>query len=640
MLQYTKLSREFTAFRSENMRLYLRMLGFLRPSWHLVAGVIALSVFYVFFNSASLWLSATFIDLLFNPKTAATAVEQVGGGHGASINAQIKDVVASLLLRETKAETLKVVCLVLLFSFFAKNLLDYFKKLLIGLIELRVITDIRNKIYAHLHRLPMKYFDARRSGEFTSISTNDVGVINDMVRSSFEKVVMTPLEVFTLLTILFIISWQLTLYVLILVPLIAVLVVKIGASIRRKSRRIYAKIADVINHLQETVSAIRIVKAFAMEEKEIARFREENRKFFKLAFRQRKLGALSSPLNEVLGASVGIFLLWYGGSQVLQGQGLTAEDFIRFIVVMFSIFAPLKTLSGLNNTIQAGMAAGERVFDILDTKPEIFDKPGAVELHRFEKSIILRDVSFRYDNDLPLVLKNISLEVEKGEVVAFVGHSGAGKTTLVDLIPRFYDVTSGQILIDDRDIRDVKVHSLRRLMGIVTQEAILFNDTVRANIGYGLENVPDEIVIRAAQVANAWEFIQKMKKGLDTVIGERGVKLSGGERQRLSIARAVLKNPPILILDEATSALDSESERLVQDALNRLMAHRTVMVIAHRLSTVINADKIVALRHGEIVEMGTHAALMQQGGYYRQLYEIQFGNEKAAAALQAGVADK
>ena len=617
------------------MKLYLRMLRFLQPHVKLLALSGLLSLFFIFFNSASLWLMATFVQALF--------VQPAGSGPGAaglvqrtlsdsSLNTRIKEYIAGLITQDSPSDTLKMVCFILFGCLLLKNLVDYANGLLIGLLELRVVNDIRNRIYEHLHRLPMKFFDSNRSGELTSISINDVGYINAMLRSSFEKLLLTPLELLSFLTMLIIISWKLTLYSLIVVPVISILVIQIGASIRRKSRRIFAQIAGVINLLQEVTGAMRIVKAFAMEEYEIKRFHQENDKFLRLSFRQRQLNALSSPLNEVLGASVVIFLLWYGGTQVLAGKGLSPEDFVRFIILLLSMFAPLKTLSGLNNTIQAGMAAGERVIGLLDTEAEIVDKPNAVALTGFHRRLELCEVSFRYAPDAPLVLKHIKLEINKGAVVAFVGHSGAGKSTLVDLVPRFYEVSSGAVRIDGHDIRDVKLNSLRRLMGIVTQESILFNDTVRANIGYGLTGVKDGEIIDAAKVANAWEFIERMEQGLDTVIGERGVKLSGGQRQRLSIARAVLKNPPILILDEATSALDSESEKLVQEAINALMEHRTVLVIAHRLSTIVHADKIVVLKDGEILETGRHEELMRRNGYYRHLYKIQFDSAARGAA--------
>ena len=360
-----------------------------------------------------------------------------------------------------------------------------------------------------------------------------------------------------------------------------------------------------------------------MEGYEVQRFFKETHHYFQLILRRAKLGLLASPITETLGVMIGVLLLWVGGIEVLSGEGLTPEDFLRFILLLFAMMDPLRKLSKVNVALQTGAASAERVFSILDTPPTIVDKADAVKIDSFKEKIRFKNVGFRYESD-DKVLKDISFKIEKGSIVALVGSSGAGKSTLADLIPRFYDVNNGGITIDGHDVRDLSLNSLRRLMGVVTQETILFNDTVRANIAYGQKNVNDEQVILAAKAANALEFINDLSEGFDTVIGEKGVKLSGGQRQRLAIARAIMKNPPILILDEATSALDTESERLVQKALETLMANRTVLVIAHRLSTVTNADKIILLDKGEIKEIGTHNELMEKEGFYSNLYKIQF----------------
>lgn len=332
----------------------------------------------------------------------------------------------------------------------------------------------------------------------------------------------------------------------------------------------------------------------------------------------------TSPVNETLQVSILVFLLWYGGNLVYSNQGLSAEDFIRFLVFLFTMFQPLKELSGINNTIQTGLAAAERIFAVIDSEPEVYEKPNAIQYDEFNKNIKLENVSFKYNESGENVLKNINLTIQKGEMVAFVGHSGSGKTTLVNLLPRFYQNTDGKITLDGIDIRDMTLHSLRKKMGIVTQETILFNETVRYNIAYGLENIGEDQIIEAAKAANAWEFIVNLENGLDSHIGEKGTRLSGGQKQRLSIARALLKNPPILILDEATSALDTESERLVQEAIDRLLESRTVLVIAHRLSTITNASKIVVLNNGVIEGVGTHNELLQTNEIYRTLSKNQF----------------
>jgi len=345
-----------------------------------------------------------------------------------------------------------------------------------------------------------------------------------------------------------------------------------------------------------------------------------------LLFRRAKLNNLATPINEIIGVLIGVILLWYGGMQVIQTETLTSEDFLRFILVLFAMLAPIKTLGTVNITIQNSLAAAERVFKVIDSKPDINDKPGAKEIESFSEEIRFDNVSFDYGEKSVPVLKNVSFSISKGSVVALVGSSGAGKSTIADLIPRFYDTTSGSLKIDGEDIREYKLSNLRKMMGIVSQEVILFNDTVKNNISYGQPETKETDIISAAKSANAMEFIDSLPEGLDTVIGERGIKLSGGQKQRLSIARAIIKNPPVLILDEATSSLDSESEKLVQQAIEQLMKDRTVLIIAHRLSTVRNADEIVVLEKGQVVEMGNHETLIKKGQTYHKLYTNQFEN--------------
>ncbi len=632
------------------MNLYLKVLKFLKPYWKLIITSIVLTFIYIILNNLSLWVSVDFIRELFAPQN----VEQIqkppvseGAGEASvqegseakstdtltkvyrknnlyqTINLAIKKVI----IRDNRYDTLKVVCLVIFLSFFLKNFVFYVRRGIINFIELKVIVNLRNMLYNNLLQLPLSFFERHKTGELTSIVFNDVSAVNVVLNNTFGKMILTPLQIIINLAILVMISWRLSLITFIIIPLSGFIIVKIGQSIRRKRRRVFRQIASVMAVFQETVSSIRIVKAFTGEERENAKFRDVNRQFFRTIFRANRLSFLTSPLNETLAALILVALLWYGGNQVYANAGLSAEDFIRYLVFLFTTFQPLKEISGLNNNIQTGLAAAERIFNLMESRPEVYEKPGARELTDFRESIVYDHVYFRYNENEPFVLKDINLKINKGETVAFVGHSGAGKTTLVDLIPRFYDVTRGSITIDGTDVRDFTLISLRSKIGVVTQEPILFNDTVRMNIGYGLDNVTDEQIIAAAKAANAWDFIQQMENGLDTIVGERGIKISGGEKQRLSIARAILKNPPILILDEATSALDSESERLVQEAIEKLMQHRTVLVIAHRLSTIIHSDKIVVLKQGEIIDIGTHAQLMESCPYYRNLYELQFQDQ-------------
>ena len=579
---------------------------------------------YVALNSASIWLIASLINNIVMDFEQLLADHTRLAEQGAlSLNEKLKFWSNGLILRDTAQDTLKILCLTIMVVFMAKNVFLYLKNISMTLVQYHLITEMRNRLYKHFNSQSLSYFHQNKSGELTSIIINDVANLRRALGTSFHQLLVEPINLLAFTVLLFIINWKLALISVVIVPISGITIMTIGRSIRRKSRRTASMIAGITNIITETFSSIRVVKAFAMEGYEVQRFFKETHKYFKLILRRAKLRLLASPITETLGVMMGVLLLWVGGMEVLSGKGLTPEDFLRFILLLFAMMDPLRKLSSVNVELQAGAASAERVFAILDTPPTIMDELDAVKIDTFKDKIQINNVSFKYESD-DTVLKNISFEIEKGSAVALVGSSGAGKSTLADLIPRFYDVNQGAIEIDGQDIRYVTLNSLRRLMGIVTQETILFNDTVKANIAYGQKDVDDEQVIAAAKAANALEFIEELPKGLDTVIGEKGVKLSGGQRQRLAIARAIMKNPPILILDEATSALDTESERLVQEALETLMTDRTVLVIAHRLSTVTNADKIIVMEKGLIKEMGTHDELIQKNGLYSNLYNIQF----------------
>lgn len=582
------------------------------------------SLIYVVLNSASIWLTASLINnILMDFQQLVADHSQLTGENSLTLNEKLKFWTDGFILRGTPQETLKVLCLTIMVVFLTKNIFLYMKNYFMTVVQFHLITEMRNRLYKHFNALSLSYFDQKKSGELTSIIINDVANLRRALGTSFHQLLVEPINLLAFIILLFIISWKLALLSIVILPIAGLTILSIGRSIRRKSKRTAAMIAGITNIITETLSSIRVVKAFAMEGYEVQRFFKETHHYFQLILRRAKLRLLASPITETLGVMIGVLLLWVGGVEVLSGEGLTPEDFLRFILLLFAMMDPLRKLSKVNVSLQAGAASAERIFSILDTEPNIVDKTDSVKIDSFEKQIMFNNVSFKYEFD-DTVLKDISFEIEKGSVVALVGSSGAGKSTLADLIPRFYDVDKGGITIDGHDIRDLSLNSLRRLMGIVTQETILFNDTVRANIAYGQIDVNDEQVIPAAKAANALEFINELSEGFDTVIGEKGVKLSGGQRQRLAIARAIMKNPPILILDEATSALDTESERLVHKALETLMVDRTVLVIAHRLSTVTNADKIILLDKGEIKEMGTHNELMEKKGLYSNLYNIQF----------------
>ncbi len=621
------------------------MLRRIRPYLPQVVGSVLLTVICSLATSATLVMTGPTLEAMFRVNQGAALSGGVvdadgevapqrnarpGPGAVQGLRQRVDDArtaaSARLLAGEPLAALQRVVVVIFLL-FFLKNLTQYFGSVLMTYVGQRVIKDMRDDIFTALLHLPLSFYHRHRGGELISRATNDVQIANKTVNVSFTNLVRDPLLIVSLFVVCLYISWQLTLVALLVLPLSISVIVRIGKRLRRYSHRQQERLADLTSVLQETVYGIRVVKAFAMEAFEKRRFLRESERLFREVFKIARTSRLSSPLSEQLSAIVGIFILWYGGRQVLVDQTIAPADFIVFIICLFSMVHPIKELSQVNNAIQEGMAAADRLFEILDAPPEAVDDAGRPDLPPVRGRVEYRGVSFRYLPDVP-VLQDVDLRAEPGEVIALVGSSGSGKSTLVDLLPRFYEPQSGAVLIDGRDVREVSLTSLRRSLGIVTQEVILFNDTVRANIAYGLEGVDPAAVVAAARAANAHEFIERLPEGYDTVIGDRGTRLSGGQRQRLSIARAILKNPPLLILDEATSALDTESEQLVQEAIDRLVQDRTTFVIAHRLSTVRRADRIYALREGRLVESGTHEELLRAGGVYADLYHLQFRDQE------------
>ena len=605
--------------------IYRRMGQLLFHFWPYIIISSVSAIVFVLLNSTAMWLVASLINNILSDFDKIVQSQMEWAAKPAlTMNETLKYWTNILILRETPAESLKVLCITLLGVFFTKNIFLYIKNILLRIVELKLVKNIRDRLYQHIQTLSLGYFNTKETGYITSIVMNDVGQFQSAVGVVFQRLFVEPINILTFVTLLFIISWKLAIIAIVILPLAGITIVTIGRSIRRKSRRTQTKIAEIMQILTETLSSIRIVKAFVNEKEEVKKFTGESQNYFNLLLQRARLDLISGPVTESFGVIIGVVLLWYGGMEVLSNEGLSAEDFIRFIVILFSILGPIKQMSNVNIKIQMGAASAERIFGLLDTPPEIVEKADAVDLGEFRKSIEFDRVHFEYNDGDERVLDKVSFTINKGEVVALVGPSGSGKSTIADLIPRFYDVSRGTIRIDGHDIRETTLASIRGNMGIVTQEVILFNDTIRNNIAYGQPNVSEEAIRQAADAANATTFIEETTHEFDTLIGERGVNLSGGQKQRLAIARALLKNPPILILDEATSALDTESEKMVQRAIEVLIKDRTALVIAHRLSTVQNADKIIVLEKGEIIEVGSHIDLYNKGGLYRRLYDIQF----------------
>ena len=601
------------------------MIKLMSPFWVYIIISSVSAIIFVLLNSASIWLTATLINniLLDFDKIVQSQMEW-SSNDNLTLNEKLKFYTNLIILRETPAESLRVLCVTILSVFFGKNIFLYIKNYLLRIVELSLVRDIRNKLYAHIQSLSLGYFNRQKTGNITSIVINDVEHLQIALGATFQKLFVEPINVITFVSLLFIISWKLALIALIIIPLAGIAVIGIGKSIRRKSRRTQKKVADIMQILSETLSSIRIVKAFANEKNEVSKFSKESKNYFKLLLRRGRLDLLAGPITESFGVVIGVILLWYGGTEVLMQRGLNPEDFIRFILILFSILGPIKQMGNVNLRIQTGYASAERIFSLLDTPKDIIEHSNPIQLKSFNKHIEFKNLSFEYEESEGLVLSNINFKINKGEVVAIVGPSGAGKSTIADLIPRFYDPKDGEILIDQENIKKLSLASLRKNMGIVTQDVILFNDTIKNNIAYAQPKATTESIINACKAANALEFIEEIPEGFEAIIGERGVKLSGGQKQRIAIARALLKNPPILILDEATSSLDTESEKKVQTAIEALLKDRTALIIAHRLSTVQTANKIITIEKGRVSEIGTHDELYSNDGLYRKLYDIQF----------------
>ncbi len=622
------------------MNLYRRTFSVLKPYWKQLLTASTSAALYALLSGLLVWMLGPLLMVLFQVDSAipgmsslSDAAPAVPAATGfvdnisawfAGVREALRGWIDSLVTADSRSAMLVNFCILAMVVVVAKNLFLYLQGFFMAYVQQGVIRSFRNRLFEKYQRLSLGYFHSRRTGQIISRVTNDVVVLNESVDLGFNHLVTDSITVTVLFSFLLILSWKLTLLSLIVMPIVFAFIWFVGRKLRKYSSRSQERMADVNSVLEESVSNIRIVKAFSMEEFEMKKFFHATDQFFRSLLRMTRIRHLASPISDMLATAAGLLILLYAGTRIILGTGeLSAGDFITFIVAMLAMIKPAKNLSQVHIKLQEGMAAAERIFGVLDTTEVVQDPPKPIHLDTLRDAIRYERVWFKYDTSDD-VLCDISFEVKRGEIVAVVGPSGAGKSTLLDLLPRFYDPQRGRVTIDNHDLRALSLKSLRGLMGIVTQETYLFNDTIANNIAYGLTDIPRAKIEEAARMANAHNFIAEFERGYDTLVGNRGVMLSGGQRQRVAIARALLRNPEILIFDEATSSLDTESEMLVQEAIDRLMRDRTVLVIAHRLSTIKNADRILVLEKGRIVECGSHTELLTHAGLYHRLYTMQF----------------
>lgn len=605
------------------MKVYFKLLAFAKPLGRFVPKYAVLAILAVFFGLANFSLLIPLLNVIFEKVEPSTVLE------APSFRLSIEYAKDSfnyyfyqIFQKYGQAGALQFVCGIILVSVFFANMFRYWSQRVLTNMRTYVVKNIRERLFQKITQLHVGFFHNQRKGDLMSSLSNDVNEIENSVVSSVQVVFREPLMIIGYIALLFSMSVKLTLFTLIVLPISGLIITTISRQLRRDAKTGQMLLGNILSIIEESISGIRIIKAFNAQKFVQKKFDEQNSRYRSVLKSMWNKRELASPISEFLGVSVVVMVLLYGGQLVLENRSdLNASEFITYIILYSQILVPAKNISSALTNIQRGLASGERIFEILEAENKIKEAAKPVEKSNLEVSIKYEAVEFAYAEKN--ILKGINLEIRKGDTVALVGASGAGKSTMADLLPRFYDVTKGAILIDGIDIRDIRLSDLNQLMGIVTQESILFNDTIFNNIAFGNEQATLEEVMEAARIANAHEYIIKLEEGYHTNIGDRGSRLSGGQRQRLSIARAVLKNPPILILDEATSALDTESERLVQEAIQNLMRHRTSLVIAHRLSTIQYANLIVVMHDGNIIERGTHAELMEQAGTYKRLYDMQ-----------------
>jgi len=605
------------------MKKYARLFKYLRFYKGNIVLYFLFTIFSIIFSLISLGTLPFFLRLIFSNEKLV--LDKPVSIHGSGdlinfINYQISKLIVTNGVNGPIL-ALALICITVIIAVLLKNLFLYLSYYVLAPMKNSVMTKLREELYDKLLQLPIGYFTEQRKGDVMSRMTNDISELEGSVVGTLEGFIKDPLNILIILATLIYISPGLSLFLFIFLPLTGFIIGRISRSLKKQSNTAAIMLGEALSILDETLGGLRVIKAFNAEKILQNRFNATNNDLFHLRNKMQYRRDLASPLSEVMGVMVLCGILWFGGRLVLAGEGLEAEAFIMYVAIFTQIINPAKALSSSFYNMQKGSAAITRIEEILNVPVKVDENVNGLQLESFNHLIEFKNVSFSYDDKV--ILKNINLKIEKGKTVALVGSSGAGKSTLADLIPRFHDVSAGELLIDGVNIKEYSLFSVRKQMGIVTQEPILFNDTIAKNIALGVENAPDDQIESAAKIANADSYIRQKEAGYNTNIGDRGGKLSGGERQRLTIARAVLKNPPILILDEATSSLDTESERLVQDAINNMMQNRTSIVIAHRLSTIRHADEIVVMQKGEIAERGTHDQLLGAGGIYKRLVDMQ-----------------
>ena len=584
---------------------------------------IVCNIFYALFSTLAMVSLMPMINVLFGESEKVYNKPIYSGLNNLKdyVENYLNYVVTTTTENDGPQRALLYMIILIIGLFLLKNLFNYLALFFITFLRNGVLRDIRDEIYNKVVNLPISYYSEKKKGDVIARISGDVNMVKNSMLSVLELIVKEPLTIIFAIVAMFMISVKLTIFVFIFIPIAGFIISRIGKSLKRKSDRVQREQGVFLSTLEETLGGLKVIKGFNAEGSFYRKFQESTNRFYNFSNTLMNRQNLASPTSEFLGIATIAALLWYGGKMVMVDQTLSGGAFIGYMALAYQILTPAKAISKASYQVKTGNAAAERILEVIETKSALEDKPDAIIKPNFDSDINIENISFKYEDDW--VLKNFSVKVPKGKSVALVGQSGSGKSTIANLVTRFYDVNEGKITIDGKDIRSLTKHSLRDLMGLVTQDSILFNDSVANNLKIGKEDASDEEIIEALKVANAWEFVKDLPNGIHTNIGDAGGKLSGGQKQRLSIARAVLKNSPIMILDEATSALDTESERLVQDALEKMMKNRTSIVIAHRLSTIQNADLIVVLQKGEIVEQGTHAELLSKNGVYKKLVEMQ-----------------